>query len=371
MAWVDVKTAAGGQQIWVTEKPEMLRIMRHEFRDGTDFDPKPLCQYLATLTREQVRLLMSYPKEKYLGKQRLVIFITLDPNISLPMCADQCDSVATLINSNSHFAVFHCDGATQMVSLVSYTKEFNLFNHRLTLERRDAAAPKVYKISAMNMSHVASGEGDTIWNRVSTVGRNDIGTAIYGGDAQHAPNSLHGMINTAGCWMLFRNYNWYSVRQAEFLQLYRDYRRNPKIDKTGELAARLTGLGYGDVGRDPLRFRFLGWERNYAYTWFTRDVIGVDYFSKNPFVNEDNIYDSVQVAAYPPVPTEEQMETRPYNSHSWGSRHKKESSFVMDSTLWTKNAFGFKTAEDFAPFLGATTLHLESHSWADLYVFGS
>ena len=371
MAGVEVRSAAGGQQIWITERTEMLRIMRHEFSNGTDFDPAPLAQYLSTLTVEQVKLLMSYPFEKYTGKHRLVAFITLDEkNTDLPMCADQCDPPAsTLIRSNSHFALFHCNGVAQRVSLVCYTKEFNLFAGRPTLDKRDATMPTVYKISAMDMTGIPSTEGDTIWNRVSKVGHNDQGTAIYGGDATHAPNSMHGMINTAGCWMLFRNYNWYKPKQTEFIHVFQQY-RSAGNKMTDPLRHRLKELGYGEALND-VQSRFFGWERNYAYTWFTRDIIGIDYFSQNPFVNEDNIYDSVQLAEYPPVPPPELVGVMDYNSHNWQKRHAKEKTFKLGADLWKKgNALGFQAAEGFTPFLGRVINKLESTSWADLYVYG-
>lgn len=364
MALTGIQTAAVGDRIIVTDNPQMHRIMRHEFSTGTAFDPAPLHGYLATLTREQVRLLLSYPREKYLGKQRLVAFITLDPtNTNLPMCADKCDDNATLINSNSHFALFRCDGAAQMVSLVCYTKEFNLFAGRPPLDKRDAAKPKVYKLSSMNMSHVPSGEGDTIWNRVSTVGPGDQGTAIYAGDASHAPNSLHGMINTAGCWMLFRNHNWFMPKQAEFIKVYQEFRRS-KSGMTPELRLRLNVLGYGENDDFDIDGRFFDLERNYAYTWFTRDIIGIDYFSRNRNVNEINVESRLPLPVFPPPPV-----PAAYNSHSWGARYATEKTFKMDASLWTNNALGFKTAEDFAPFVGKETHHLESRSWADLYVY--
>ena len=348
----------------MTQNPQMHRIMRHEFSTGTEFDPKPLHDYLATLTKEQVRLLMSYPRDKYLGKQRLVAFITLDEaNIKTPLCADKCDADATAINANSHFAVFRCDGAAQMVSLVCYTKEFNLFSGRPTLDAKDTPNPTVYKISAMNMSYVPSGEGDTIWNRVSRVVGGDKGVAISGGTPKKAPNSLHGMINTQGCWMLFRNFNWHLAQQAEFLEVYRDYRRGSKAELSDDMRARLGLLGYGESDVEIDR-RFLSLERNYAYTWFTRDIIGIDYFSTNPYVNETNT-DGASIPSIfpvPPTPTG-------YNSHSWGSRHAVEKSFKMGPGLWTDNALGFKTAEDFSFFAGEETYHLESKSWADLYVY--
>jgi hypothetical protein len=361
----ETESAAVGDRIVVTPNDQMHRIMRHEFSNGTEFDPAPLHAYLNTLTEQQVRLLLSYPRQKYLGRQRLVVFVTLDPaNTNLPMCADECDSAATLINSNSHFAVFRCDGAAQFVSLVCYTREFNLFRGRPKLDPRDSANPTVYKVSAMNMSHVPSGEGDTIWNRVSRVGSGDRGTAISGGDDTHAPNSLHGMINTQGCWMLFRNYNWYQPEQAAFTQVYRDFRRS-RAGMTDALRARLTSLGYAESDPALINQRFLALERNYAYTWFTRDIIGIDYFSTNPFVNDTNVDGANKLTLFPSPPP-----ATGFNSHSWGSRHKTERSFQMTRSLWTENALGFRTAEDFAHFAGRVTTKLESRSWADLYVFG-
>lgn len=360
MALTGIQSAAAGDRITVTKNPKMHRIMRHEFHNGIYFDPVPLHNYLASLTREQVRLLMTYPKQKYENKHRLVVFITLDPSVNSLMCADKCDAASTPIHSNSHFAVFHCNGVASRVELVCYTKEFNLFAHRPPLEARNTAEPKVYKVSAMNMSHVPEGEGDVIWHRISKIGNNDVGTAIYGGDAHHAPNSLHGMINTMGCWMLFRNYNWYKPKQAEFFEAYQDYRKGRNFDET------LVQLGYNEID-DGLRVtRFLSWERNYAYTWFTRDIVGIDYFSIDPNINEFNVNDSVQPATFPPVPT-----PTSYNAHDWNARHHDDAHFAMTKALWTTNELGFQTADDFATFTGSQTYKLESKSWADVYVYTS
>ncbi|MGC4069847.1 MAG: hypothetical protein QM784_35355 [Polyangiaceae bacterium] len=65
----------------------------------------------------------------------------------------------------------------------------------------------------------------------------------------------------------------------------------------------------------------------------------------------------------------EMSPTMPYNAHSWNDRRASEHSFKMSSSLWVDNALGFKTADDFAPFVGKETHKLEKRSWADLYVY--
>jgi hypothetical protein len=396
-------TAAADSLITVTTKPEMHRIMRHEFSTlGSDFNPDPLHAYLRTLTTQQTQLLMSYPLEKYPGQQRLVVFITLLDQTATKklMCADLCDTPSTSVLSNARFAVFWCNGTKNTVELVCYTEEFYLPKPPTspTPNRRDAAKPTVYKISAMRMSEAAAGEGFTIWNRVSTVdkGGGDVGTAIYGGQSvkdpetgvitAKAPNSLHGFINTKGCWMLFRNHNWYKEKQAQFMEVYQEYRRN-NSKWTGKMANEVTDLGYGDAdgrrygekdidkpGMEELRRRFLGWEKNFAYPWFIRDVIGIKYFSKYEWVNEDNIYDSVQLERYPAPKTQDEVDSMLDNFHSLDGRRKydqrkKQAPFKMDGGLWDDNALGFSTAKDFAAFAGNKTYHLERSSWADLYVY--
>jgi len=209
---VQPQTAAAGQRITVTREPKLVRIMRHEFSNGSGFDPAPLHKYLSTLSVEQVRLLWKTAHE-YDGKHRLVVFVTHDPaGTAKPMCADLCDRPPTPVLSNARFAVFHCNGeGNKAIELVCYTEEFVLNRHYPKPVARTEGAPRCYKISAMNMTNVPEDEGDAIWHRVSTVNANGTGIAIHGGEPKQdrntglvyvpAPNALHGMINTiaAGC----------------------------------------------------------------------------------------------------------------------------------------------------------------------------
>lgn len=372
-----------GPQIAITEKKELHRIMLHEFRVGADFDPKPLRAYLSSLSPQQVRLLMSYVKDKYAGKHRLVIFITVDPkHTNKLMCADFCDGGASSVRSNAKFAVFHCDGVTETVTLVCYTEEFLLNNGKPRLFPVSTDKPKVYKVSAMDMTNV-KGEGDVIWHRVSELGPNGQGIAIYGGKpyvepttgqvVTPAPNAMHGMINTVGCWMLFRNYNWYALKQLDFFGVFRKVRAKGMDD---QLRAQLRALGYGEILRRPIDRRFFDWERNYSYLWFTQHVVGISPFSKNPFVNESNIYDDVQLATYPTPANATAVDAMAANAHSFWDRRsgfqqgcKEDPTFVFTNSLWGNNALGFQTATGFSNFNGHITMNVEQNSWADLYAF--
>ena len=57
-------------------------------------------------------------------------------------------------------------------------------------------APKLFKIAALEPSSQCDG---VMWSVILEAAT---------GDNIMPGNSLHGMINTAGCWMLFRNFNW-------------------------------------------------------------------------------------------------------------------------------------------------------------------
>jgi hypothetical protein len=372
-----------GPQIAITDNSKLRRIMLHEFRDGADFDPKPLRAYLSSLSPQQVRLLMSYVKDKYAGKHRLVIFITVDPKrTNRLMCADFCDGGASSVRSNAKFAVFHCNGVNETVTLVCYTEEFLLNNGKPRLFQVNVDKPKVYKVSAMDMTNV-KGEGDVIWHRVSELGPGDQGIAIYGGKpyvdpttgqtVTPAPNAMHGMINTVGCWMLFRNYNWFAPKRLDFFGVFRKVRGSGMDDR---LRDKLRSLGYGETDDRPIDNRFFNWERNYSYLWFTREVIGIDYFSKNPFVNESNIYDDVQLAVYPAIPNAAAVDATADSGHSFWHRRrgfqtgcKEDPTFVFTNSLWGNNALGFQTATGFSPFNGHITMNVELNSWADLYAF--
>ena len=364
MASPDPKTAAAGTPITVTKNEKMLRIMRHEFRDPQGkFDPKPATEYLGTLLPEQVKLLQSYPREKYIGKDRLVVFITALKNApNKEMCADMGTGTPA-VKSNAKFAVFHCD-TKKTITLVCYTEEFFLSLNHPKLDARKETTPTVYKLSAMDMSQDKEGNHVSIFNRISLTN----GDALSGGSLNPPkyPNSIHGMINSTGCWMLFRNYNWYKPKQLDFVKAYLRYRKDEKMGKTTDWLGMLQALGYRETEGVSAKQRFLAWEANWAYARFLKDIVGIDYFSNSKYVNDLNTKDDV----YRPVFPAGNAGVADNHHSVKGAREQKGTSFTMAETLLKNgNALGFPPATKFAPFWGKHTVDLEKTSWADLYVY--
>ena len=364
MASPEPKTAAAGSPITVTKNDKMHRIMRHEFRDKQGhFDPKPATDYIKTLSEQQVKLLQSYPREKYVGKDRLVVLVTVPQNApKKQMCADMGPGTPA-VESNATFAVFHCD-TKKAVTLVCYTEEFFLSPNRPKLDPRKTTKPTVYKLSAMDMSQDPDGNHVSIFNRISLTN----GDALSGGSLNPPkyPNAIHGMINSTGCWLLFRNYNWYKPKQLDFVKAYIQHRKDKKMGKDTDWLGVLQGLGYRETESDAAKLRFLAWEANWAYAWFLKDVVGIDYFSNSIYVNDINTDDSTYRPIFPTAnaPSAD-------NHHSLqGARKQKDPSFRMTETLLKNgNALGFPPAKKFAPFWGKHTDNLETTSWADLYVY--
>ena len=132
-----------------------------------------------------------------------------------------------------------------------------------------------------------------------------------------------------------------------------------------DLTKELGRLGYAD--EEQLRvLRFLHLERNYAYTWFTREIVGIDYCSTNRVLNDVNT-DGAQLLPSFPVPPKPTS----FNEHSFHARRELDRNFAMKDELWTTNALGFRTAEGFSPFNGKETPHVEARSWADLYIYAA
>jgi hypothetical protein len=57
-------------------------------------------------------------------------------------------------------------------------------------------------------------------------------------DAATGVNSIHGTINTHGCWSLFRNYNWPRAHFATFEAVYRAWRADQKRPDAPEAFAQ-------------------------------------------------------------------------------------------------------------------------------------
>ena len=231
------------QAIDVTADPKLTRIMLHEFAkpDGADFvfDPKPAEDFVRALAVQQKKVLCKVAQEKPGG--RLVVFVTFYDTAkkALRMFADNGGGNHS-IRPNATFTVFHCrDVENGGVTLVCHTEHFvvHMLNGSTQKWIRGREGPKrrvaneymqkstpdpiEYKIAA-HLPADAGGHDGVIWCSIFRPN----GKSIMPG------NFVHGIVNTLGCWMLFRNYKWPRSVALEFDRVYRLGRRigfGPKL----------------------------------------------------------------------------------------------------------------------------------------------
>lgn len=325
--------------ISVTTNPDMLALMRHEFSQESSpwrFDPGPLKKFIKSLTPNQRMKLAKY------DENRLVVFISLRGKRSnRPMDAiHRAKGARYEVFSNADFSVFHCKKSGHKILLECHTEYFcvnmangsvsavdtpnfigKIFDRYLQGSKRKPKPPlwdpQPWKLRLTAESHehciylavvnahskyTVNGykldeDGNIIINEKTkekilfpfTIATGEgMGASIMGN------NFIHGEINTAGCWMLFRNYNWPISKRNEFWKLflerwtlYRDDIGGPNAaDNRQKIQTKLSELGY-DVPQEPLDElwstsfnKWLCWDRNYAFTFFCRYVLGVKPFKR-------------------------------------------------------------------------------------------
>lgn len=404
----------------LTADPKLTRIMLHEFSTLKDssyvFDPVQVQSCLDELSPEQRELLANYPVEKPDG--RLVIFITLTPRNDLLFGADYCARGANMIKPNATFAVFYCLGPGRDVTLICYSR-YMLVNRRnphtnvLITTRRGGKSANDW-LSKSNKQPVRF-KIATILPQFTTDGCilcrlfDENGVDVMPG------NTVHGMINTKGCWMVFRNFNWPIERYMQFSRIYCLHRegfrsrvpqRTPQETRT-RLSAERYDVENESNGNSSSYDKFFLYDRNFAYLWFCHEIVGIKYFSDfwrfgGRTLNPDpgrrvNDYCPTGMEFSPTFPLKELKKDPEYNLPDEGAhayyddqaRREEDKSalqadpsaptkpFEPDASLWRNNALGFQTARDFIPGAfgkGVTVKNLSKselskYSWADVYLF--
>jgi hypothetical protein len=376
--------------IAVTTDKNLQLVMLHEyFKQDTSsgakptdyvFDPTKLQAICDDLSITQRKLLATYD----LGSRsnRLVVFVTLQPTPTRLMYADACRAVPTSVHANATISVFHCKGKGNLVTLLCHTDNMvvNMVNpdtKRLFKGQQGGQAPDKW-LSVNNEkppkflvgSHASTFTDSVVWSRIFTAK----GVDVMPG------NSMHGIINTVGCWMLFRNYNW-PVKIRD--ELFRIYAALARMKKKKEYRAALVAAGYDAKEADPPpapttagsvnKFKFC--DLNYAYNYFFKHVVGIDFFSTNNdfYLHYANQYQPhgmnfANTFDLSNVPSG-------YLFHDIQARWKedKNQSFRPGPAQWIDNAAGFKTATDFLPdATWANNINASqqtSNTWADVYFY--
>lgn len=384
-------------EIVITDDPALRLIMAHEFViDGGNqinydtgksepvfhFDDAPLRHLIRELTPQQKHLLATYPLNGREG--RLVVFATFQPGIPHPryMYADFDENWPTCVYANANLAVFACRPKKPPM-LVSYTRNtlINTRNeHTTTLFQNNYEnKPPAEWLRPTNSnpprfsvgSFCTTGTDGVIWSRLFKPSREDA--------MPH--NTIHGMINTRGCWMLFRNYNWPlpDKERERMLAIYlRCYLQDKKEDRTRRFL--------GTYRLDKFKF----FDVNFAYNFFCRWVVGVKFFSSDAeYFASANMYKThgfTREESIPPrdgyVPNEflTTDEVNPgylyydvkYRSLAM-SDGLSESIFIPGDDLWVKNRLGFQTAKGFLPEGGwknpLTEQDVKDRTWSDWFFF--
>jgi hypothetical protein len=377
----------------VTPNDRLRRIMKHEFAKQVglfefEFDEAPVQAALDELAPEQ-RSLLAHLDPGSTGN-RLVTFITVQKEDNRLMHADTCPSSfnpplpPNTIKPNATFMVFHCQGVGKEVALVCFTRFFvlNMINpSTFALMRgpqggksadvwlsRSNPAPPVFKIGAFNRANFTDG---VYWNRVFT----PKGKNIMGG------NTMHGIINTVGCWMTFRNSNFPKVNsdgvpiEVEMDRILNQMTRATRVNLPAIVAA-LANVGYDSPTSLPKMMDFDG---NYAYTMFLRELVGLKYFTKNglnqiqaandEFAHQLFFSNSFKVEACKTFAAQMGNDGNVY--HDLDEALKVDPNFKLDTTFIVENALGFKACKKFVDGVNVdiAAADVEDSTWCDLYLY--
>jgi hypothetical protein len=373
----------------VTTEPKLTRIMLHEFSTNqgatSAFDPGPAEAFSSLLHPQQRKLLLTRAQANPNG--RLVVFIALyDTSVKKRRMRAEMFNVA--VRANATFTVFHCeDPQKRGMTLVCHTEHFalNFFNPstntwirnpvggRMASDYMQRSTPNPIKYLLGAALPTASHDAVIYFVVCQADGKSIMGK-----------NYVHSIVNTHGCWMLFRNFNWPPSKADDFELLY----RKDRLGTAGNVRAALASLGYDDAGQAGVRSdsetKWFFYDRNFAFFWFCRDIVGISYFStrswlerdrfpKHPFpagqlraMNEHNTHGGVfeKGFAFADATAWRSFQGGSFAYHDAGDDPK----FKPTDALWTANALGFRTSPGFAAESFPVKIP-PGRSWADLYFY--
>lgn len=377
--------------IVVTDHPDLKAIMIHEFSkaDGNSFvfDPAPLQQIIDGLSVEQKKLLATYDIGS--AKGRLVVFITFQPGATRLMFADNCSGSPVSVHANAGFSVFACRGPGEMVTLACHTDHFvvNMDNRRGTAKVPDTqniftgsqggkrpddwlAPDNATPPKFMAASHCAAFTDGVIWSRLfALTGKNGAPRDVMLG------NSIHGILNTIGCWMLFRNYNWPIAKRIELFRIYTRFTRAGASAAT--VAAQLANPNVGYNVPSVSFNKYLFFDLNYAYNFFFRDLVGVSFFSSSSqfYQSFSNLHETHGRTFSNTFQQANVLTGNQFHDTTRAPAGLRQPGGPGDpgDLQWRANVLGFRTAKGFladAEWQTNVTLsRLQDRSWADWYFF--
>jgi hypothetical protein len=226
-------------------------------------------------------------------------------------------------------------------------------------------------------------------------------------------NFIHGEVNTKGCWGIFRNFNWNEDVAEDFEKLYvklyrRQMSKNGVRDKLDELGYSTKTGEYTDTKEICCSLdKFFFYDRNHAYSWFCRDILGIKFFSTHsyyahPYFNrfrdcsqhghtymiehnltceknadgtlehnlllrEDSGNTNVEKSFI-----DSRADDGKYVYHHLRNRTSKDSYFKPGKDLIVNNQFGFKAFEEFINAnCSLSKDNIKKQTWADLFFYKS
>lgn len=416
-------------KIVITKKQECLDLMRHEFAkaDGDHaFDPARPQKFIDALSPPQRSVLLNY--QLAAGAPRLVAFVTLTPkDTNKLMGADFAFLTSpggapinkmVPMKANAYFTVFRCVGAGKDVELVLHTEHLfaNDLNDRArallaAAQPKEAPVPKRYKLATGALDPVhnfktpfcrffAPEDSPDVESRSKDLMTDSAGTI----------NTMHGTINTHGCWSLFKNYNWPRAHYSEFDFAYRQWRQNdhdvpdtdpntdhpspddaPPGEKPDEKKKREARLKSWKNRREAQKLlvkatekdaapydmslaswqKFLDFDQNWAYYKFFHDIIGLEYSRFDAFVHFSETHGFTQRGRMPAAGRP------PAGVNNAFTDNEVVNGKPEGIPGWTKNVFGdeahdYVRGKKVAQKGGGQAFvadNLKKASWADLYIF--
>lgn len=398
--------------IGVTDNKACLRIMLHEFPVDVlgllVVDRERLFAVVEALSVQQRRLLLSHAKATPQG--RLVVFITRMASGDRTMHADFGAGTGTSVQPNASFAVFACRDLTKEgITLVCFTEHFliNTANgptRALLASTQDGKPPAGWRsvdnpkpVQFRIASQLPGHDNDGVmWS------------CLYAANGKNVMkhNTIHGMINTIGCWMLFRNFNWPREQATGFQRVYTRLRNTLAVLRRAKFKGRmhpsmqipataeLVTLGYDAItptpGESTSFDKFYLFDRNFAYLWFFHDIVGIRYFARGlDWYSERRIANDRDVTGLTlraTFPLAEAGKATPTNTAAEGDCTTHDVDYrakfdlktapvvPIDNSLWQKNVLGFAASTTFIPARGRygdlTAAELASCAWADVYLYG-
>ncbi len=413
--------AVGTADIVVTSDRGLHEVMIHEFPkpkssgnyqlSNYDLNLDALTAFIARLTPQQVGVLRSYRSSNAFGADgRLVVFIQkTSDGLQGSMGGAIGTQDAKGVRSNAECAVFWCR-PNEKAMLVAYTQRFWVTDDNWPKVKPKRLAPNASldqceeKKCVLSVCPMADAAHYSIWHALSDKG---------GQNLMHE-NYIHGLHNTNGCWMWFRNHNWPAKDYDRCMEAYvhgqisRNTQGQISYFHKAKYEELLIDIGYYELNDKGVKVvtykhkddpdarrstcvdkKFRIWDYNYAYCWFCKNIVGVDYMTSEEDVAKRPIetlpigyfHSAFNVAgdrlyATPPQEQRDSVDqvrgsslTTTLNTHqtAWPKASFFQNGAVANRFLQT-NKLGFQPQKKW-PMSYKSKVSVPDETWADVLLY--